>query len=145
METLFVIKQDGMCNLQPLWEWFSRTLDGHYRVEITRVRRKRTLDQNGWLFGCIYPMLLKALNDQGWEFTNVAQVHDFFKSLLWKQRFVNRHTGEIVELPQSTTEMDTVQFSTYCEKLRDYGREFLGVEIPDPDPLWAEQENLEQR
>jgi hypothetical protein len=28
--------------------------------------------------------------------------------------------------------MDTVTFSTYCEKLRDYGREYLGVEIPDP-------------
>ena len=32
--------------------------------------------------------------------------------------------------------MDTVTFSAYCEKLRDYAREFLGVEIPDPDKLW---------
>lgn len=134
METLFIIKQDGICDLRGLWQWFTQALDGHYRVEIKRVRRKRTLEQNGWLFGCIYPMLLKALNDAGWDdITTVEQVHEYFKSLLWKQRIVNRHTGEIVEIPYSTTEMDTVQFSTYCEKLRDYGREFLGIEIPDPD------------
>ena len=46
---------------------------------------------------------------------------------------VNR---EIVEFPSSTATMDTVQFSTYCEKLREYGREFLGIEIPDPDKYW---------
>lgn len=142
METLFIIKQDGMCDLRGLWQWFSQALDGQYRVEIKRVRRKRTLEQNGWLFGCIYPMLLKALNDAGWDdITTVEQVHEYFKALLWKKRIVNRNTGEIVEIPYSTTEMDTVQFSTYCEKLRDYGREYLGVEIPDPDKLWMENEN----
>ena len=136
METLFIIKQDGICDLRSLWQWFTQALDGHYRVEIKRVRRKRTLEQNGWLFGCIYPVLLKALNDAGWDdITTVEQVHEYFKSLMWKQSIVNRHTGEIVEIPYSTTEMDTVQFSTYCDKLRDYGREYLGVEIPDPHKL----------
>ena len=140
METLFIAKQDGICDLRMLWTWFTNALDGNYRVEIKRIRRKRTLEQNGWLFGCIYPMLLKALNDAGWEFTSVEQVHEYFKAMLWKQRMVNKHTGEIVEIPSSTTEMDTVQFSTYCDKLRDYGREYLDIEIPDPDKLWFEKE-----
>ena len=30
--------------------------------------------------------------------------------------------------------MDTVTFSTYCEKLRDYAKEYLNILIPDPDP-----------
>lgn len=136
METTFILKHNGYFDISNLNQWFWNAPDGHYRVEIKRVRRKRTLEQNGWLFGCIYPMLLKALNDAGWDdITTVEQVHEYFKSLLWKQRIVNRHTGEIVEIPYSTTEMDTVQFSTYCEKLRDYGREYLGIEIPDPDKL----------
>jgi hypothetical protein len=32
--------------------------------------------------------------------------------------------------------MDTLTFSTYCEKLREYASEYLNVEIPDPDPNW---------
>ena len=140
METLFIAKQDGICDLRGLWAWFTNALDGNYRVEIKRIRRKRTLDQNGWLFGCIYPMLLKGLNDAGWEFTSIEEVHEYFKAMLWKKRMVNKHTGEIVEIPLSTTEMDTVQFSTYCDSLRDYGCEYLDIEVPDPDKLWFEKE-----
>ena len=81
-------------------------------------------------------MLLDGLLEAGWEFTTVEQVHEFFKSIMAKESVVNRHTGEIVEFPSSTATMNTVQFSTYCDKLRDYGREFLGIEIPDPDKYW---------
>lgn len=49
-------------------------------------------------------------------------------------RVINKHTGEIIEIPRSTKEMDTVTFSTYCDQLREYGRQYLGVEIPDPVP-----------
>lgn len=136
METTFVLKQDGRYDISRLCQWFQNAADGNYRIEITKIRRKRTLDQNGWLFGCIYPLLMQALNNEGWEFVTVHQVHEFFKNLLGKQQFVNKHTGEVVELPQSTAEMDTVAFSTYCDKLRDYGREYLNIEIPDPDKLW---------
>ena len=136
METTFILKQDGKFDLSGLQGYFQNAIDGSYRVEITRVRRKRTLDQNGWLFGCIYKLLLKALNDEGWEFTTVHQVHEFFKQQLGKKTFVNKQTGEVIELPQSTAEMDTVAFATYCDELRDFARENLNVEIPDPDKLW---------
>ena len=137
METLFIQKEEnGLFDIRPMIRFFASAIEGHSRVEITRIRRKRTLDQNGWLFGCIYPMLLNALNNEGWEFVNVHQVHEFFKSLMAKQQFINKHTGEVIEIPQSTAEMDTLTFSTYCDKLRDYGREFLNIEIPDPDKLW---------
>ena len=68
------------------------------------------------------------------------QVHEFFKQLMAKQTVLNKQTGEIVEIPWSTAEMDTVQFSTYCEALRDYAREYLGVEIPDPNKMWREMQ-----
>lgn len=145
METIFILKQNGQFDIRPLYDYFTKTIDGNYRVEIIKIRRKRTHDQNGWLFGCIYPMLLKALNDAGWDdMTNIHHVHEFFKDLLCKRQFVNKHTGEVVELPQSTAEMDTLTFSTYCEKLRDYGREYLNVEIPDPDKLWNYRDGTEK-
>ncbi|MBD5256194.1 MAG: hypothetical protein HDS50_00990 [Bacteroides sp.] len=136
MARVMVEKVNGLFNLHPLYEWFSQVCDGLYNIEVKKIRKPRTNDQNGWLWGCIYPMLLDALVEAGWEFTTVEQVHEFFKSIIVKECVVNRHTGEIVEFPSSTATMNTVQFSTYCEKLRDYGREFLGIEIPDPDRYW---------
>ena len=72
----------------------------------------------------------------GWEFTSVEQVHEFFKAQMTKDKVVNKHTGEIIEFPGSTATMDTLTFSTYCEKLREYALEYLNIEIPDPDPNW---------
>ena len=131
-----VEKLNGLFNLRPLYDWFSQVCDGLYRIEVKKIRKPRSNDQNGWLWGCIYPLLLEGLLEAGWEFTSIEQVHEFFKAQITKDNVVNTHTGEIVEFPTSTATMDTVQFSTYCEKLRDYGREFLGIEIPDPDRYW---------
>ena len=132
METYLLQKQNGTFDLRPLITWLSYARDGVYKIDVKLVRKQRTLDQNRWLWGCVYPLLRQALNAQGWEFTDDEQVHEFFKAQMAADKVVNKHTGEVVELPGSTREMDTVTFSTYCEKLRDYGREYLGVEIPDP-------------
>lgn len=105
-------------------------------VEIKAKRKKRTDDQNEWLWGCIYPMLLYALINEGWEYTNVEQVHEFFKTKFTSDKIINKHTSEIIEFPSSTASMDTLTFSTYCEQLRTYALEYLGLDIPDPDRNW---------
>lgn len=141
MAKVMVEKKGGLFNLAPLYSWFSQVCDGIYRIEVKKVRKPRSNDQNGWLWGCIYPMLLEALLDAGWEFVSVEQVHEFFKAQMTVDKVVNKHTGEIIEFPGSTAMMDTVTFSTYCEKLREYAREFLNIEIPDPDRFWKDEKN----
>lgn len=138
---LQISKQDGLFNLRPLYAWLNQAYNGIYRLEITRVRKPRTGDQNEWLWGCIYPMMLDGLLEAGWEFTSKEEVHDYMLSLLAAKKVVNKYTGEIVTFPGSTAAMDTVEFSTYCESLRDYAREYLNVEIPDPDKDWRLTEN----
>ena len=133
-------KTSGLFDLKSLYEWFKQALDGIYQVEVKKVRKPRSNDQNGWLWGCIYPMLLDGLNDAGWDFVDVEQVHDFFKAQMTADKVVNKETGEIIEFPRSTARMDTVAFSTYCERLREYAREYLNVEIPDPDKYWRLRE-----
>lgn len=108
-------------------------------VEITSKRAKRSDDQNEWLWGCIYPILLQALINEGWEYTNVEQVHEFFKNRFTADQVVNKHTGEVIEFPMSTASMDTVAFSSYCDLLRDYAKEYLYIEIPDPDKNWKDK------
>lgn len=46
-------KRDGMYDLRPLINWLSQAHDGTYKIDVKLVRRRRTVDQNGWLWGCI--------------------------------------------------------------------------------------------
>lgn len=129
-------KTGGYINLRTLTEFFKATANGCYMVQVTKQHRGRTLAQNDWLWGCVYPVLLDGLLDAGWEFTSLEQVHEFFKKQMAREKVVNYETGEIVEIPHSTATMDTQQFQVYIEALRDYAREFLNVEIPQPDRNW---------
>jgi len=133
---LQIEKVNGLFDLGPIYSWLKQSIDGNYLFTISRVRKIRTGDQNGYLWGCIYPMLYDALLDAGWEFSTVEQVHEYFRSLKTSTSVVNKHTGEVVEFPGSTATMDTVTFNSYCDELREYAREYLNVEIPDPDKYW---------
>lgn len=141
MAKLLIDKKNGLFNLKPIFDYIKTRYDGRYLIEVKMVRRPRSLDQNGWLFGCIYPMLLDALNNSGWEFTDTDQVHEFFKAQMIHDKVINKHTGEVISFPGSTAQMDTVTFSSYCEKLRDYATEYLGIDIPDPDPYKTKKHN----
>lgn len=134
-------KIDGYFNLRTIETFFRSATNGCYMLNITRQRRGRTLNQNEWLWGCVYPILLDGLLEAGWEFTSVEQVHEFFKHQMALDKVVNRHTGEIVIIPTSTATMDTQQFSVYVDKLREYAEEFLNVTIPSPDRDWRINRN----
>ena len=136
MAKVMVNKSNGLFDLKPLYEWFKTVCDGLYRIEVKKIRKPRTNDQNGWLWGCIYPMLLDALLDAGWEFVSVEQVHEFFKAQMTADKVVNKQTGEIIEFPKSTATMDTQQFSVYVDALRAYAEDFLNVTIPEPNKNW---------
>lgn len=129
-------KIDGYFNLRTLTEFFRTASNGCYMINITKQHKGRTLNQNDWLWGCVYPILLDGLLDAGWEFTSIEQVHEFFKKQMAQDKVVNFTTGEIVEIPKSTATMDTQQFSMYVDALRAYAEDFLNVTIPKPDKNW---------
>lgn len=118
--------------IAPLTRFLDRTAPGEYTIIVRRDRKRRSSEQNAYLWGVVYPCLLIALQNAGWEFTDAAQVHDFFKQTVAGESFVNRATGEAVTLPRSTAHMDTAEFAAYVEKLRDYALRFLDTDIPEP-------------
>lgn len=134
---LQVIRKGGRFDLRAVYDAFRGMTDGIYTLTVKRVRGNRSNDQNAWLWGCVYPILLDALIDAGWDdFTNINQVHEFCKMKFTKDCAVNKMTGEIVEFPHSTANMETVTFSTYTDNIRDFAREYLDTDIPDPDKNW---------
>ena len=107
--------------------------DGDYEITIKKRRKTRTNDQNRYMCGVVYTTLLKGLQDAGWELTNTEQVHKFFLKHIATEQIINKHTGEVVSIPSSTTDMDTVTFTAYLEQLKDFAIEFLNIEIPEPE------------
>lgn len=134
MEKVRISKENGKLSAKALRIAIDKLVDGVWEITIKKVRGTRSLDQNGYLFGVVYPMLLDGLLEAGWELTCTEEVHEFCKQLMLSQQHVNKHTGEVVSYPNSTAKMTTVEFSTYTDKIREYAIEYLGLEIPDPDP-----------
>jgi hypothetical protein len=140
MMTVQILKQDGMFDLKLIYSFFRAAKNGQYSVTMDRVRKRNTDKQKGYLWGCVYPLILDALLDAGWDdIYDVNQVHSLCLDKFARTRAVNYHTGEVVEFPESTATMNTIQMSTYTDKVREWARDYLNIEIPDPDPNWAKE------
>ena len=105
---------------------------GRYRLIIEKYRKKKSNPQLAWLYGQVYPLVLKALNDAGWEFTSIEEVDEYCKSMFASREVLNRHSGEILEVPGLKRDMTTTELSTYVNAIRDWCAEYLNVYVPEP-------------
>jgi len=108
-------------------------LKGRYRLTIERYRRSKSNPQLRWLYGQVYPIVLKGLNDAGWEFTTIAEVDEYCKSMFASREVLNRHTGEIMFVPGLKRDMTTTEMMTYVDAIRDWASEYLNINIPEPE------------
>ena len=53
----------------------------------------------------------------------------------FKMRFSSTVTIKGLVIPSSTKVKDTIDFSEYVEQIRSWSREFLNMEIPDPQKV----------
>ena len=111
---------------------------GRYKITIDKYRKKASHSQFEWLYGSIYPLMLIALNDAGYDFVNVDQVDIFCKTMFANKELLNRETGEILKVPLSKSEFVTVDHMAYVSNIRAYASEYLSTNIPDPDINWKQ-------
>ncbi len=112
----------------------SKAPNGKVKITIEKYYRKASPLQFGYLYGVCYPLSMIALNEAGYEFTNIDQVDSFWKGHFAVKEFIDRHTGEIMKLPLSKSEFKTIDEMSYCDAIRNYCSEYLSTNIPDPDP-----------
>lgn len=108
------------------------TLKGRYRLTVEKYRRSKSNPQLRWLYGQVYPIVLKGLTDAGWEFTTIAEVDEYCKSMFANREVLNRHTGEIMTVPGLKRDMTTTEMMTYVDAIRDWASEYLNINIPEP-------------
>lgn len=111
--------------------------NGKYEILVKKTRHIRTIQQNKYLFGVVYPYVLQGLIDLGYDdITNIDQVHELCKYRFTKEHVVNHNTNEIIDFPTSTTLMNTVQFATYIQEIKKWANEYLNINIPDPEQYY---------
>ena len=106
---------------------------GYYVITITPNRKTRSNQQNAYLWGIVYPAVLFGLQDAGWEIIDEEQVHEYCKQAFAAREVINKDTGEVLSLPNSTARMQTAEFNVYVGKIKAFALEYLNITIPEPN------------
>lgn len=107
--------------------------DGEHLITIAPYRKTRSNQQNAYLWGVVYPAVLFGLQDAGWEITHEEQVHEYCKQAFAAREVINKDTGEVLSLPNSTARMQTAEFNVYVDKIKAFAFEYLNITIPEPN------------
>ena len=128
--TIVNIREKKIQNPKDVKKLFDSLKDGKYLVEINYTD-KRSDPQNRYYWGLVVPIVQKGINDLGTELTR-DETHEFLKARFNSEGIVNNNTGEVVEVPKSTTRLSKFQFMEYIERIQRFAAEFLSIVIPDP-------------
>jgi hypothetical protein len=102
-------------------------------IAIEKKKKKRSNPQNAYYFGVVIPMMKQGFYNSLGEHVGTDEIHTFLKNRFLFKEIVNENNAEIIKMPQSTTELTTIQFEEYLDKIREFGLEFLNITIPLPN------------
>lgn len=104
--------------------------DRELLIRIEPIRAARSHQQNNWYWGCLVQLVA--------EHTGYTpdEIHELYKAKFIPKRLAvadgnGEVQGEFV-IGGSTTKLDTLEFSEFCESIRQWAADELGVVIPDP-------------
>ena len=109
--------------------------DGNYELKIVK-RNRRSLLQNSYYWAAVVPLVHEGLRDMGND-VSLQETHDFLKARFNYKEIVNQVTGEVLNVPLSTTELNKEQFGIYIERITQFAAEYLNVTIPAPNSQMA--------
>lgn len=95
--------------------------------------------QNGYYWTIIVSEFCDGFTQITGEQIINKRAHEILKAKCNFKELVNHKTGEIITIPLSTSNLNTVEFEEYCERCRAFIFEWMGKTIPLPN----EQSELE--
>jgi hypothetical protein len=111
-----------------------KKVDYLYEIEITRLSKAKSREQENFRWGVLYPEILHGLKNLGWnEVRNKDDVHDIVKALFLKKEIVNEGTGEVFTIPDTTKNLSVEQEQQLQEDMRLWAAEFLGISLSEPN------------
>lgn len=110
-----------------------------WKIEVSEYRKVRSLSQNAALWACAYPPLMEFMGEEGEEAKKRLHFHFCGEFFGW----VNPKIGERRPIRTTTKDedgqdstIDTLTMSRFYDFVQRQGAE-LGVDIPEPDPMYG--------
>lgn len=105
------------------------------QIEIQKAKKGRSMEQNAYLWGVVYPTALKGFNDAGNFGLDENDMHRFFKDrfLSKAKDIIIPKTGETVKVSNTTTILTTTEMMDYIEQIAHFCAELLNTIIPLPN------------
>lgn len=118
---------------KPLIQDAIKSLEGKdVIITIEKAKKKRSNQQNRFLWSTVYPIVRNCLKEAGNDFS-IEQTHDLMRLKFLKEVIlVDENTAECIERVKSTTELSTVDFMEYLMEIQKMCNEWFGVVIPQP-------------
>jgi hypothetical protein len=123
---------------------FSRVGEINYVTMIFEAEKKRrTLKQNDYYWSVVVPMVTAGFILQGNDLKvgrsrDLEMIHELLKDKFGTDdmcEFVDMH-GEIhTARKKTTTILDTKEFNSYISAIIKWSKEYLGINIPEPNGL----------
>lgn len=107
------------------------------RIDIAKWYKKRTKQQNAYLWSLVYPTILKYILEKTGQTFSLDDLHDRYK-----KKFLGYEVCKIVPglvKTKSSTETSTVEFSDEFVELICIEWADNGLYIPPPDPKWKDK------
>lgn len=102
-------------------------------ITFEKPKKKRSNNQNSYYWGIIVPITKQAIKMEWGEFWSSQKVHDFYKMQFNTIEIVNEKTGEVINVPKSTTENTTTDQEEYHSQIREFLKEWFSVDCPLPN------------
>lgn len=101
-----------------------------WQVSIEEVKPKRSLNQNAFLWGVVYPSLLESGGNMLEGFT-AQDLHNFFLAEMWGTETLSAFGKTWTRPARRSSTMTKQEFSDYIRYIEDRAAD-MGLIIPEP-------------
>ena len=129
------VKPDGtISNEKTFWEIIRQFAGQRIIITVEKKRKKRSIRQNNYYFGCICDFFKTGALEQWGEHLDTEQAHEELKKHCNFKEVVNIQTGEMIgKISLSTKDLTTLEFEEYEERCRKLIYTFFGIIVTLPN------------
>lgn len=115
MKKIYLNIMGGHISCSPsLKEELRKLKDGYYILNIDKQKKVRSPQQNAFYWGVFLPVLTET----GYT---TDELHELFKKkFLSKRKTLTKLGRKVIWKYKSTTELSTIEFEEYLEKIREF-------------------------
>lgn len=139
IEEIAVLKDDWIYLSKPERQRITELLSDHKKwpegkkvvVTITPLFKQRTIQQNSYMHGYLFPRIQEGFVEKGWspEEVTPSVVKDFLKKRFLTTEITNENSGEIIYRVRDTSELSTTEMSEFWDQCIRFAAEELHIVV----------------